>query len=73
MALWVKSPTSVHEDVDQSLVSLSGLRIRHCHELLCKLQLQLESGVAMAVVQTGNCSSDSTPSTGTFHMPRVQP
>ena len=34
----------------QSLASRSGLRIQHCHELWCKSQMQLRSGVAMAVV-----------------------
>ena len=34
----------------RSLASLSGLRIRHCHELWCKSQMRLGSGVAVAVV-----------------------
>ena len=33
----------------QSLASLSELRIRHCHDLWCRLQIQLRSGVAVAV------------------------
>ena len=33
----------------QSLASLRGLRIRGCHELLCRLQTQLESGIAVAL------------------------
>ena len=33
----------------QSLASLSGLRIRHCHELWCGWQMRLRSGIAMAV------------------------
>ena len=33
----------------QSLASLSGLRIRGCRELWCRLQTQLGSRVAMAV------------------------
>ena len=33
----------------QSLVSLSGLRIWNCHELWCRLQMQLGSYVAVAV------------------------
>ena len=33
-----------------SLALLSGLRIRHCHELWCTLQTRLGSGVAVAVV-----------------------
>ena len=34
----------------QSLASLSGLRIWHCHELWCRLQMWLRSCVAVAVV-----------------------
>ena len=32
----------------QSLDSLSGLRIWHCHELQCRSQMQLRSHVAVA-------------------------
>ena len=45
-----------------SLASLSGLRIRHCHDLWCRVQIQLRSGVAVAVAKAGRCSSNSTPS-----------
>ena len=38
MRLWVRS-----------LAWISGLRIRHCHELQCRSQTQLGSAVAMAV------------------------
>ena len=48
-----------------SLVSLSGLRIRHCCELWCRLQTQPGSGIAVAVVQARSYSSDLTPSLGT--------
>ena len=33
-----------------SLASLNGLRIQYCHELWCRSQMWLRSGVAMAVV-----------------------
>ena len=33
----------------QSLASLSGLRIQHCCELQCNLQMQLGLSVAMAM------------------------
>ena len=46
----------------QSLASLSGLRIRRCHELWCRLQTWLRSGVAVNVVEAGGYSSDLTPS-----------
>ena len=38
MSLWV-----------QSMASFSGLRIQHCHELWCRWQTRLRSGVAVAV------------------------
>ena len=47
------------------LALLSGLRIQHCLELGCRSRTQPGSGVAVAVVQAGSCSSDSTPSLGT--------
>ena len=54
MRLWVRS-----------LVSLSGLKIRRCRGLWCRSQTWLGSGVAVAVMQAGSCSSHSTPSLGT--------
>ena len=39
MRLWV-----------QSLALLSGLRIQHCRELLCRSQMWLRSGIAVALV-----------------------
>ena len=33
----------------RSLASLSGLRILRCHELWCRLQMRLRSGIAVAV------------------------
>ena len=38
----------------QSLALLSGLRIWHCHELWCRSQTQLGSGIAMAVVEASS-------------------
>ena len=55
MRLWV-----------QSLDSLSGLRIRRCCELWCRLQTWLGPGVAVAMVQASGYSSSSTSSLGTF-------
>ena len=49
----------------RSPASLSGLRIWSCHELWCRSQTQLRSGVAVALVQASICSSDWTPSLGT--------
>ena len=50
VAQWVKNLSSIHEDVVQSLALLSGLRIRHCHELQYRVQMWLGSCVAVAVV-----------------------
>ena len=51
----------------RSLASLSGLWSWHCPELWCRSQMQLRSGVAVAVAQAGSYSSDSTPSLGTSY------
>ena len=63
----VTIPIVVHEDASliPGLISLSGLRIWHCHELWCTLQTWLRSGIAVAIIQAGSCSSDSTPGLGT--------
>ena len=45
----------------QSLASLRGLRIWHCHKLWHRLQKRLGSAVAVA----GSCSFNFTPSLGT--------
>ena len=49
----------------QSLALLSWLRIQHCHELWCSLQMHLGSGIAVAMVEARSCSSDYTPILGT--------
>ena len=48
--LWLKGngPASMRMQV-QSLASLSELRIQRCHELWCRLQMRLGSGIAVAV------------------------
>ena len=61
MAQWVKNPTSIYEDAGLLLVSLSGLRIQHCHKLRHRSQMRLGSDVAVAVVKAGGYSSDLTP------------
>ena len=38
---------------------------RCCHELWCRLQIPLRSGVAVAVTQARSCGSISTPILGT--------
>ena len=47
-----------------TLAFLSGLRIWYCHELWRRSQMRLGSGIAVAVAQADNCSSDWTPSLG---------
>ena len=43
------------------LTLLSRLGIRHCHELWCRLQTRLGSGIAVAVAVGGSCSSHKPP------------
>ena len=57
----------------RSLASLSGLRIRRCRELWCRWQKRFGSRVAVAVVEAGGYSSDSTPSLGTSMCPECGP
>ena len=45
----------------RSLALLSGLGIQRGRELWCGLQMRLGSRVAVALVQAGGYSSDSTP------------
>ena len=44
---------------------LSGLRIHCCHEQWGRLQVQIGSGMAVAVAKANSYSLDSTPSLGT--------
>ena len=57
----------------QSLALLSGIRIQRYHKLQCGSQVQLRSGMVMAVAQAGNYSSDLTPSLGTSICYRYSP
>ena len=58
MAQWLVNPTRSHEVTVRSLALLSGLSVRHCSELWCRLQTQLGSRVAVAVAVAGSYSSD---------------
>ena len=58
MAQWLTNLTSIHETWVRSLALLSGLRIRHCHELQCRSQMWLGSCVAAALVEAGRSRSD---------------
>ena len=50
-----------------SLASLNGLMICCCCELWCRLQMQLGSSVAVALVKAGGYSSNSTLSLGPLY------
>ena len=58
MAQWLTNPTRNREVSGSILASLSGLGLWHCRELWCRLQMQLGSGIAVAVVQIGGYTSD---------------
>ena len=62
VAQQVKNLTSIHKDAGSILETplFSGLRIWHYHELGCRSQTWLRSGV-VDVAQAGSCSSDATP------------
>ena len=45
MAQWKRIPLGTMRLRVQSLASLSGLKIKHCHELWCRLQTWLRSQV----------------------------
>ena len=51
MAQWLTNPTRNHEVAVRSLPLLSGLTIRRCRELWCRLQTRLRSLVAMALIR----------------------
>ena len=50
MAQWKRILLGTMRLQVRSLASLRGLRIQYCCELWCRLQMQLGSGVAVAVV-----------------------
>ena len=58
------NPMRIHEDAGSIPGFTRGSGIWRCCELRCRSQTQLGSQVAVAVVQAGGCSSDSTPSLG---------
>ena len=72
MAQQLTNLTRIHEDAG-SIPDLAHLRIWHCHQLWCRLQTWLGSGIAVALVQVGSCSSDWTPSLRTSTYRRCDP
>ena len=73
MAQWLTNPTRNHEVAGSVPPLLSGLTIQHCHELWCRLHMQLGSRIAVALAQAGSYNSDSTPSLGTSICPGCSP
>ena len=65
MAQWKRILLGTMRLQVRSLALLRGLRIRHCHELWCRSQMQLGSCIAVAEVQASGYSFNSTPSLGT--------
>ena len=50
MAQWKQIQLGTMRLQVQSLALLTGLRIQHCHDLWCRLQMWLGSSVAVALV-----------------------
>ena len=62
VAQWKRIHQEFHEVVGSML---SGLTTQCCRELQCRSQMQLGSGVAVALAQAAGYSSNWTPSLGT--------
>ena len=62
--------TGIREDAGLIPGLAQRVRIWRCRELWCRLETRLGSGVAVAVVEAGGCSSDWTPSLGTSVCPK---
>ena len=71
MAQWLTNPTRNHEVVGSIPGLVQWVKNWRCRELWCRLQVRLGSGVAVAVLQAGSCSSDST--LGNLRVSQVRP
>ena len=67
MAQWKQIQLVTMRSQVQSLASLSGLRIWHCCELWCRLQMQLRSGMAVALASSYSSDSTPSPETSVYH------
>ena len=57
----------------QFLALLSGLRVQRCHELWCRSQVGLGSGIAVSCGMGQQQQLQLDPYPGNLHMPPVQP
>ena len=73
MAQRVTNPPSIHEDVGSTPGLAQWVNDQCCCGLQCSSQTRLRPSVAVAVVQAGSCTSDSTPSLGTSMCCRCHP
>ena len=73
LAQQLTNTTSIHEDIDLIRDLAQWIKIWHCRELWCKLQMRLGSHIAVAVPQASSYRSNSTPSLGTSICCRLGP
>ena len=72
MAQWLTNPTRNHEVAGSIPALASGLTIRRCCELWCRLQTRLGSCVAWLWCRPV-VTAPIGPLAGNLHMPREQP